>query len=269
MARSVDDIALALEAMAGHDPRDPSSAKAPLGNYCAELNDSIAGMRIGWPENWFFEFCDPQVRLATEEAAGVLAGMGASIKPMRIPVLDEIDPVWLAWQIVLPECASLHEINSSHFDRYAPEFVTTMLEGRMALAIDYVRALRMRALIQEGFEEAFKTIDVLMTPGALAAAPRIEREDSTVEGWAVIGDERYPWTVSMRSTSVFNLAGLPALTLPSGFSDEGLPIAVQLVALPYREAMCLKVAKAYQSATDHHLQRPPVLVDEELTSTAD
>jgi aspartyl-tRNA(Asn)/glutamyl-tRNA(Gln) amidotransferase subunit A len=165
--------------------------------------------------------------------------------------------VSVEWLIVNPECASLHEVHSERIRLYTTEFASHILDGRSVLAIDYVRALRLRTLIQQDFERAFEEVDILLTPGALSVAPRVEREDSVVEAWAEIGDQRYPWLdVLMRTTCVLNVVGVPALTLPSGFNDHGLPMAIQLIAPPYREDTCFRAASAYQTLTRHHLAAP-------------
>jgi aspartyl-tRNA(Asn)/glutamyl-tRNA(Gln) amidotransferase subunit A len=260
MARSVADVALALEAIAGHDPRDPTSAAISVGPYRESLFYGVRGLRIGVPENWFFEFCDPQVEDATRSAIAVLEEAGATITPVRLSILDEVDPVSVEWLIVNAECASLHEVNSDRIHAYTTEFASHILDGRMILAIDYLRAMRLRSVLQRDFELAFKSADVLITPGALSVAPRVEREDSVVEAWAVIGDRRYPWLdVLMRTTCVFNLVGLPALVLPSGMSRDALPMAIQVVAPPFREDRCLQVGHAFQQLTDHHRAQPPVI----------
>lgn len=257
MARSAADLALLLEIIAGHDARDPSSSVAPVGAYREALTENLEGLRIGIPQNWFFEFCDPQVEAAARSAIAVLADAGATICEIRLPVLDAIDPVSVEWLIVNPECASLHEVHSDRIRLYTSEFASHILDGRTVLAIDYMRALRMRSLIQRDFERAFEEVDVLLTPGALSVAPRVEREDSVVEAWAEIGDKRYPWLdVLMRTTCVLNVVGVPALTLPSGFNDRGLPMAIQLIAPPYREDTCFRAAGAYQRLTSHHLASP-------------
>ena len=257
MARSAVDLALVLEVIAGPDPRDPSSANVPVDAYRAVVDDGVEGLRIGVPENWFFEFCDPQVEAAARSAIATLEDAGASIHGVRLPILDEIDPVSVEWLIVNPECASLHEVHSERIDLYTAEFASHILDGRMVLAVDYLRALRLRSMIQRDFERAFESVDLLVTPGALSVAPRVERDDSVVDAWAAIGEDRYPWLdILMRTTCVLNIAGVPAVTLPSGFNTDGLPMAIQLIASPFREDICLRTANAYQSLTSHHRATP-------------
>ena len=263
MARSAADVAMALEVIAGHDPRDPSSAMEPVGDFTASLQQDIVGLRVGVPTNWFFDICDPEVESATRDGIELLAAAGAEIIEVRIPVLDEVDPVTLLWLITNPECASLHEFNSDDIALYSRDNAGHIVSGRSVLAIDYLRAQRLRAVIQRDFEAVFEAVDCLITPGTPSVAPRIESEDSIVDGWSLIGEDRYPWLkVSGRTTCVFNLAGMPALTFPSGFNGDGLPMAMQVAAAPFREATCLQVANAFQARTQHHRASPPIVMEE-------
>jgi aspartyl-tRNA(Asn)/glutamyl-tRNA(Gln) amidotransferase subunit A len=260
MGRSVEDVARCLEVIAGHDSRDPSSGTVAVPRFSQVLNRDLTGIRIGIPANWFFELCDAEIRDATIAAAEVLEAAGATLQEVTIGVLEQINPGALLWLITNPEAASLHEINSDRLDLYSAESISRILDGRMIMAVDYIRALRLRHLLQRGFEEAFDAVDALITPGAIAVAPQIEREDSIIEAWATVGEERYPWLdVIGRATSVFNLVGIPALTLPSGVHSSGLPMAIQISAPPYEEEICLQLGYAYQLETTHHKRRPPLL----------
>jgi aspartyl-tRNA(Asn)/glutamyl-tRNA(Gln) amidotransferase subunit A len=259
MARSAGDVALALEVIAGHDPRDPSSATAPVDHYSADLDGGVAGLRLGVPSNWFFDICDPQVKAAADAAIKVLESAGMVVSEVRVPILDQVNPVTLLWLITNPEAASLHEVNTDDIALYSHDNARHIVSGRAELAVDYLRALRLRAVIQRDFETVFDTVDCLITPGTPSVAPLIETDQSIVPGWSLIGEDRYPWLeVCGRTTCVFNLAGMPALTFPSGFNADGLPMGIQLAAGPYQEATILRIAHAYQAMTDHHLAKPPI-----------
>lgn len=259
MARSATDVALALQVISGHDPRDPASASEPVGPYLADLARGVQGLRLGVPSNWFFDICDPQVKAAADRAIAVLEGAGMEIVEVRFPILDKVDPVTLLWLITNPEAASLHEVNTEQIALYSHDNARHIVSGRAELAIDYLRALRLRAVIQQDFESVFETVDCLITPGTPSVAPRIETDQSIVPGWSLIGDDRYPWLeVSGRTTCVFNLAGMPALTLPSGLNSDGLPMAIQLAARPFGEGTCLRIGHAFQELTDHHRAMPPL-----------
>ena len=150
MARTVADVAFTMEIIAGHDQRDPSALRDPVPRYRDSLERGVEGMRIGVPRNWFFDYCDPQVEQATRSAISTLEQAGASIVEIDLPELDTIDPVSVEWLIVNSECASLHEANSSRIDLYTTEFASHILDGRMVLAIDYLRAHRLRTILQRG-----------------------------------------------------------------------------------------------------------------------
>jgi aspartyl-tRNA(Asn)/glutamyl-tRNA(Gln) amidotransferase subunit A len=261
MARTVEDVAICLEVIAGYDSRDPSSSSAAVPGYRERLSEDLRDVRVGIPSNWFFDLCDSEVQSAVLAAAEVLGSAGASVQNVGIPILDEIDPSTVTWLISNPEAASLHEANADQMELYSDEAIARLLDGGMILAVDYLRALRVRHVMQRSFEEVFEEVDVLLTPGANAVAPGIEREDSVVEATAVVNRDRYPWMdVVARVTSVFSLIGIPALVLPCGFHTNGLPMAMQISAPPFSEQLCLGVGHAYQVRTGHHLKSPPELV---------
>jgi aspartyl-tRNA(Asn)/glutamyl-tRNA(Gln) amidotransferase subunit A len=259
MARTVEDVATCLEVIAGYDSRDPSSGNAAVPGYRDSCREDLRDVRVGLPSNWFFEICDSEVQSAILAAADELAEAGASVQEVSIPILDEIDPSTVTWLISNPEAASLHESNIAQLDLYSDEAIARRLDGGMILAVDYLRALRLRHVIQRGLEEVFEQVDVLLTPAANAVAPRIEHENSVVEAPAVIDGDRYPWMdVVARVTSVFSLTGVPALVLPCGFHTNGLPIAMQIAGPPYGEELCFRVGHAYQARTSHHIKSPPM-----------
>ena len=266
MARSAEDLAMAMEVLAGYDERDPSSLRTPVDGYTRQLGNGLKGMRIGVPQNYFFEMCDPEIAESVHGAIAVMKDLGATLVDVRIPLFERLNPVSLLWLITNPECASLHEVNTDKLDLYNPDNANHVLSGRAMLAIDYTRALRLRALIQQDFENVLSEVDAVVTPGTLCVAPRVEREDSIVDAWAVIGDKRYPWLeIAGRTTCVFNLTGMPALTFPCGFNSQGLPMSVQVAARPQAEGTALRVGYAYQRVTDHHRQMPPMIKQQAAT----
>jgi aspartyl-tRNA(Asn)/glutamyl-tRNA(Gln) amidotransferase subunit A len=268
MARSAEDLALALQVMAGHDPRDPSSSTAPVPVYREALTDHLRGIRIGVPQNWFFDPCDSQIARATRDAINVLREAGAVVTEITIPHLGDVDPVALLWLTANPEAAILHEANFNRLDLYSADNVSHLLDGRLVFAIDYMRALRLRSLLQSGFEQAMEGIDAVVVPGTCAVAPRLEREDSIVEAWATIDGRRFPWLeIIGRTTCVFNLTGMPAVMLPSGINQDGVPMAVQIAARPHADTVCLRIAHAYQQSTSHHMAAPPLTASEDSAAT--
>jgi aspartyl-tRNA(Asn)/glutamyl-tRNA(Gln) amidotransferase subunit A len=238
--------------MAGHDPRDPTSSHHPVGPY-ADGEADLHGLRIGVPTDWFFEICDPEVTAATRTAIETLAGAGATVVDVALPNAHLADVI--GWTIMFAEFASLHEVHLDRLDDYGPGLTRQLLaSSQFVSAQDYLRALRTRHLIQSDFEAVFERVDALVTPGIVSAAPRLDAAALEIEG------KEYPLIPTVvRTTLIYNLAGVPALSIPAGLNADGLPVGIQIAARPFAEATCFRVADAYQRLTDHHLARPSML----------
>ncbi|MDQ7903567.1 amidase [Phytohabitans sp. ZYX-F-186] len=243
ITRSARDAALALNAIAGHDPLDPYSADAPVdADYAARFDQDLTGVRVGVPENWFEEVCEPAVAVAVAAAREVLAAAGATLVPVALPLLRRINPDALKHLIVPAEAASLHEGYLDRIDEFGDGFRTLLLEGQLVAAPDYLRALRLRRAVQEELAAVFATVDALATPGSVVTAPLLDQDTTTVDG------VEYPLTALVaRTTSVFNVAGNPAVVVPCGADERGLPVSLQIATPPWREAECLRIADAYQA----------------------
>jgi aspartyl-tRNA(Asn)/glutamyl-tRNA(Gln) amidotransferase subunit A len=254
MARTAADLGLALQVIAGHDPLDPTSSTRPVDDYRAEIEAGLAGIRIGLPTDWFFDVCDPDIERATRAAVALMAEQGAEVVDVSLPTAARINPHTIELAVVYAEAASLHEIE---FDRLAdcgPEFREFLLRAQGTSASDYLKALRARHLFQLDFERMFEQVDVIVVPAAIASSPRHDRMV------ARIGDnERALIDVTSRAVAVMNMVGVPSLTLPAGFDRHGLPMGMQVVARPFAEATCLRVANAFQQLTAYHLTLPPIV----------
>ena len=254
MARTAYDAALALAVMAGHDPRDPSSATVPVDDYVTSLSSGVKGMRIGVPVDWFFDVCDPAIAAAAQQAVRTLESEGAIVVEIGLPSTHKVDLHAMENTIIYAELASLHSATLDRFEEYGPEFRKLLARAQFVQAVDYLNALRARHLIQQDFEAAFEIVDVILVPGAITVAPR---HDHLV---ADLGDVQQPWVdVVSRTTAIFNMTGIPSISIPSGFSGDGLPIGIQIAARPYDEKSVLRAAHTFQHLTDHH-ERVPELV---------
>jgi aspartyl-tRNA(Asn)/glutamyl-tRNA(Gln) amidotransferase subunit A len=253
MARSARDVALMLGAMAGFDPRDPNSLDVPVDDWSELLALGAKGLRIGLPTNWFGDRCHPDVLEAYGDCAEALRDAGAVLVDVDLPNVHLAEA--MCWTIMLAEVSSLHEINFDRLDEYDDAFSERLVNGHFVTARDYLRALRLRPLVQADFEAAMEKVDVILTPGSPTTAPRLD------EMLVDVGDgPTVPWLdVAARCTMPFNITGMPALSFPTGFS-AGLPVGAQVVAAPLREDLCLRVAAAFQLATDVHRQAPVALV---------
>jgi aspartyl-tRNA(Asn)/glutamyl-tRNA(Gln) amidotransferase subunit A len=256
MTRSSRDIALALGVLAGHDPDDPTSSDAPVPDYVASLDADLTSVRVGVPEDWFFDIIHPGVEAAAQAAIDVLATAGARIVPIRLPSTKLLDLHAMELTIIGAEAASLHTPHLARYAELGTEFQQVLARSQSYSAVDYLNALRARHLVQLDFQAAFDQVDVIIAPGANTVAPR---HDHLV---AVVGDTERPWVdVVSRTTAVFNLTGIPSLSIPSGFAD-GLPVGIQVVGPPFGEPIVLAVADAYQQLTDHHTRLPQIVQDD-------
>jgi aspartyl-tRNA(Asn)/glutamyl-tRNA(Gln) amidotransferase subunit A len=175
----------------------------------------------------------------------VLAGLGAEFHEATIPHAEQI--LGTQWAILMPEAAAYHqETLRSSGDLHEPDVRLSLEVGEMVLATDYIRALRMRTLLQQTWAGTFDGIDVLIAPTMPFAAPAVGQEEVT---WAD-GSTEDVHTALVRLTCPINLVGLPSLSLPVGADDAGLPLGMQVVGRPFDEATALRVGALYEAATD-------------------
>lgn len=250
IARTVEDCALMLQATAGYDPRDPSSANVPVPDYTKGLDGDIRGLRVGVPREFWFEEATEQVGGLVRKAIQVLEELGASVEEVSIPsVVHSPLGLVISWS----ESASIHEewIRARPED-YDPDVLKRFQTGSLYLATHYIKAQRVRALLQSDFQQALERADVILSPTSPVTAPRIGDKTVTIKGRA-----RTVTLVLARLTRPYNLVGLPAITVPCGFS-AGLPVGLQIAGRAFDEATVLRVAYAYEQAAGWHLTWPPI-----------
>ncbi len=246
LAKRVEDAALLLAAMAGPDRRDPATADVPVPDYLSALAGGVKGLRLGVSKDHLWQDTDPEVEAAVRRAIAVLAGLGAQVEEVSLPHTDVVGATVNA--IMLPEALAYHRpwLRQRPED-YGRDVRLRLQMGALYQAVDYLDAQRTRALIVEAWNGLLHQVDLLATPTTPIAATRIEDSDLSA-------------TLSLiRFTNPFNLAGLPAISVPCGFTAEGLPIGLQLVGRPWDEATVLRAAHAYQQATQWHKARPSPL----------
>jgi len=267
-ARSAEDAAVMLAAMAGFDPRDSTSVDRPVEDYRAGLNDSLRGLRIGLPKEYFGEGLDNGVAAAIEAALDQYKKLGASVVEISLPNSALSVP---AYYVVAPaECSS----NLSRFDGvrfgyraeaprdledlykrsrgegFGAEVKRRIMIGTYALSAGYydayyLKAQQVRRLIREDFLRAFEQVDVIMGPTAPGTAFRLgEKADDPVTMY-----------LSDIYTIAVNLAGLPGMSIPAGFA-AGLPVGLQLIGNYFAEGRLLAAAHQYQQVTDWHQRCP-------------
>jgi aspartyl-tRNA(Asn)/glutamyl-tRNA(Gln) amidotransferase subunit A len=263
------DCALMLEAISGHDRRDSTSVDEPVPQYTKTLNDPVKGLRIGVPREFFGEGLDGEVESAARTALKEYEKQGATLVDVSLPH----SPFALsAYYIVAPAEASsnLARYDGMHYghrtkekadligtysksrgEGFGKEVQRRILIGTYVLSSGYkdayyVKALKVRRLVKGDFDKAFENCDVIMGPTTPTAAFKVgEKSDDPL---AMYLSDVY--TVSC------NLAGLPGLSVPCGFTKAGLPIGLQLLGPPFGEEKLLRVARMYEAATDWHTRRP-------------
>lgn len=240
MTRTVADTAIALGFMAGYDPQDPCSKDVPVGDYCSFLTGDIRGLRLGVPDTFYFEKIEPEVKAGVETAINGLKDLGAEVRPVHIPDLDKAAAATLL--ILSSEAAScLEKFHRTRPDDIGDDVRARLDLGALHLATHYVKAQRMRRIVQGNFARVLTQVDVLVTPGVSLTAPRLEESAVWLDGGNV------PVGVALtRCTRIYNLTGLPSVSLPVGLSRAGLPIGIQIAGRPFDEGLVLRVADAYE-----------------------
>ncbi len=252
MARSVDDLAFLLEAMAGFDPEDPGSAQVTLPRYSEVAAQPPEALRIGVPAHYFLDTIDPEVRAAFETSLDTLRALGHSVETVVLPHLKYALGAELA--ILASEASAYHR---DRMRMQANDFSSNVRReldaGMTVLATDYLLGQRVRRLICRDFAEVFTKLDVLATPTIPIVAPRIGAATVSIEG------VDYPALNAIwRNVFPTNLTGSPTLCLPNGFSRSNLPISLQLIGRNFDEATLLRLGVQLQNHTDWHRQTPPV-----------
>ena len=249
LTRSVRDAALVLNVLAGHDPRDPSSSREPVPDYLPAEEASISGVRLGLPENFYFERLDPEVEGAVRRIAETAAGLGAEIVGVRVPDIAAINTIGRV--ILFAEAAAVMEPYLKDRDKFGADVLALLDQGRLIPATDYVNAQRLRRLAQEEFRAVWKQVDCLLTPTTPTAAPRIGQME--IRSGSESEDVRLAATRLVRA---INVLGLPAVSIPCGFTADGLPTGLQIIGRPFQDGLVLRAAAALEDATDYHRRVP-------------
>lgn len=253
MARTVADVALMLQAMAGPDPRDPSSASEAVPDYSRALAGGVKGLRIGVPTEFFFDGINPEPLAAIKRAIELLRSQGAELVDVKVPHADLAGAALSVLQGA--EGAVFHEKNLKEKAHLFEPLVRERLEsGLFYSAVDYIKAQQVRTVLQEETRRVFEACDV-MVAAAGNAARLLDAEigDTDAAPGPSVGKQPDPWSLG-------NATGIPAIVLPCGFTagPPVLPMGIQFYAKPLAEATLFRVAHAYQAATDWHTRRPPI-----------
>jgi aspartyl-tRNA(Asn)/glutamyl-tRNA(Gln) amidotransferase subunit A len=244
LARSVRDLAIGLQHLAGWDAGDPVAAPVNVEDYVTRLENGITGVHVIVPADYFFDDIDPEIEQAVREAAQTLAGLGAILSERSLPRTAELRETQRA--ILSVDAATFHRDRlAERADDFGADVLQRLRAGQQISGIETARARRNQVEIRREWIDLLGDDGLILTPTTPIAAPPRDGQD------AIAAVARLT-----TNTSPFNLTGLPALSIPCGFTREGLPIGLQLAAAPWREALLLRAARAYEAATKWHERHP-------------
>jgi aspartyl-tRNA(Asn)/glutamyl-tRNA(Gln) amidotransferase subunit A len=252
LARRVADAALVLQAMAGYNADDETSADRPVPDFGAELGQGIAGLRLGLPQGDYAELLEPEVATALDAAVAVLRGQGARVEPIDLPSASDLVRVVLF--IANAEASAFNRpwLNADPA-AYGVDVRTVLESGALLLASDYIHALRLRSSLAREVRQAMQGFDAVLTATTPTTAlpfglPTVRLGGRDVLTILAIIPITAPW----------NLSGLPTISVPCGFAGDGLPIGLQITGQAWEEARVLRIAEAYEQATAWHTRHPPL-----------
>ncbi|MEE9560169.1 MAG: amidase [Acidiferrobacterales bacterium] len=243
ITRSVRDCALMLQVLAGYDARDPGCVDRPVPDYVASLAQDLRGARIGVAREFFFVECDTDVVSSVEAALEVLGELGATVEAIKLP---DMQAAYAAGSLMIAvEAAAYHAADLRERPRAFSDELRAHLElGSFYTAVQYVQAQRLRRVLAVETQRAMAGFDAIVMPTVPVAATRIGEDPPGHVG------------LRPRNTLPFDLISLPAISIPCGFTGEGLPVGMQIVGHAFDESGVLSVAHAYEQATSFHTQHP-------------
>jgi aspartyl-tRNA(Asn)/glutamyl-tRNA(Gln) amidotransferase subunit A len=244
LARTVEDVAIVLAAIAGHDAADPASAPADVADYARETTAPLGALRLGIPRVPYYDKLDPEIAAATGAAVDVLKRRAAAVTDVTLP------SVGTAADIAADEMYAYHEETFSRSESlYQLSTRRRLGAWSKLLAVDYIRGLREVERLRRDVRRVFEHVDVLVTPTTKIRPRTIEDSLKRAASEQALPPE-------LGNTAAFNVLGLPAVSVPCGFARDGVPIGLQIVGPPFGEARVLALAHAYEQATPWHTRRP-------------
>ena len=250
LSRTVEDCAMTLQVIAGHDPRDAYTWDVPVPDYRAVLDGDIAGVKVGVvKEILYSDAVDPEILASVKKATSVLEELGASVKEVSIPLAPHALSISSGLRIEAP--VTHWELLKHRRRELARENRISYMVGSILPAQAYYKAQKLRDLLRRQVLDALKETDMLLTPTTGIAAQSIAPDPAVqTEGTA----KRFSWAL----TAAFSLANTPALSMCCGFTSEDLPIGLQIAGRPFDETTVLKTAHAYERSTTWRTRRPPI-----------
>ncbi len=252
MVRTVEDAALTMNVIAGHDPADPATTTREVPDYTGALTGSVEGLRIGVVREYFDAPLDSEVETAVRAAIAQLSEMGATVTEVSLPMFADAQAI--SGTILMSEAAAYHrDLLARDGDKLTPSVRLRLEAGLFVSAADYLKAQQARARFNYEMAQLLREVDLLAGPSEPITAPPILATEVEI-------GERTVGTVGALTqyTRPYNISGTPAISVPCGFSQAGMPIGLQLAGRAFDEVAVLRAAHAYEQATGWHTRRPPV-----------
>jgi aspartyl-tRNA(Asn)/glutamyl-tRNA(Gln) amidotransferase subunit A len=246
-----------LQAIAGYDPLEPSTVPVPVPDFSARIGQDLRGLKMGIPTDYYFDIIDPAVETTVRQAISTLEGLGVEAREVALPSMQYAGALRIA---AMADSVVTHEpYLAAHRQDYGPTVLYRTLAGQFVLGRDYSKSLKVQRLIKEEYARVLQDVDFLVTPSSPVAAWRIDAESIVLDGQSY--PVRGPGSgMTARCTSPSNATGLPAMSIPCGFTSAGLPIGLQLIGRPFEEALLFQVAHDYEAISPSR-DRRPALVD--------
>lgn len=245
VARRVSDVARLFAVIAGPDPEDPYSSQRTPPNFLPAIHDGIEGRVVGIPRNHYFDRCEDDVAEAVRRAASVLEGQGAKLVDIDVPMVEDAQE--MATRIVFSDACSFHgERLRNEPQSFSADIHDRMSRGFGFTGTDYAEAMTFKAAWKRALRTIFRDVDIILSPTAPVGAPPIEDGKSLYDSTRDL----------VRNTYCGALGNIPGLSVPCGFTREGLPVGLQLEAAWWQEPLLLRAGCAFQRRTDYHLREP-------------
>jgi amidase len=261
MARRVGDVAVMFEAIAGSDPNDSTALAEPVPSMLKDIDNGIRGLRIGFDQSYAKSGAITEHVAAVQSAVDTLRNLGAEIVDVQVPDTSEVQKTWFT--MVTREAAVAHKANfPSHADQYGPYFREFLKAGMSVSDAEYDNALRFRKEFVPRFSGVVGSVDALLAPVFGSFPITKQAQYGSMADWQASLDDYLrqfnpapTWTIF---TMPVNFAGIPSLTLPCGFTKDGLPLGMEFVGSRMSEALLCRIGQAYENATEWHRRHPPV-----------
>ena len=252
MGRTVRDVALCLDVLVGHDVRDPDSVRSENSSYSLALDKRIDNYRIGIPKEFIWDIMDPAVKRIFDVAVSNMESLGIKVEEISVPDLGLIN---MAGSVVqTSEAAAIYRSRVLESgDQFDPVIRLRMESGLFISAEEYLQAQQSRNILRNMLLQELADFDFIMTPTTAIAAPKIEQTQTLLDGQQVPIREAL-----LRITRIFSTVGFPAISVPCGFTDDGLPVGLQFVGKPFSDHSLLNVANVYQESSSWHLNTPAI-----------